>query len=74
MPNDTAATRQALLASNVLDALAHQGAAWLWASVVDATRDQVSSVEAAATDITNSCSATAAALFAEAELKTALGL
>ena len=75
MPNDAAARRQELLASNVLSALVHQGAAWLWASVVDATSsDQVSSVEAAATSITNSCSATAAALFAEAELQAALGL
>jgi hypothetical protein len=75
MPNDTAARRQELLASHVLSALVHQGAAWLWASVVDATSsDQVSSVEAAATSITNSCSATAAALFAEAELQAALGL
>ena len=36
--------------------------------------DQVTSVEAAATGITNSCSATAAALFVEAELQAALGL
>ena len=75
MPNDTAARRQELLASNVLSALVNQGAAWLWASVVDATSsDQVSSVEAAVSSIYNSCSATAAALFVEAELQAALGL
>ena len=74
MPNDTEAMRQELLASNMLTALTHQGMAWLWASVVEATSDQVSSVDAVATSIINSCSATAASLFAESELQAALGL
>ena len=74
MPNDTEARRQELLASNALTALTHQGMAWLWASVVEATSEQVSSVDAVATSIINSCSATAASLFAEAELQAALGL
>ena len=74
MPNDTEARRQELLASNVLTALTNQGMAWLWASVVDATSDQASSADAVATSIINSCSATAASLFAEAELQAALGL
>ena len=74
MPHDAAARQRELLASNVLSALTHQGMAWLWASVVEATSDQVSSVDAVATSIINSCSATAASLFAEAELQAALGL
>ena len=74
MPNDTEARRQELLASNALTALTHQGMAWLWASVVDATSEHVASVDAVATSIINSCSATAASLFAEAELQAALGL
>jgi hypothetical protein len=74
MPNDVVARRQELLASNVLIALTNQGMAWLWASVVDLTSDQASSADAVAASIINSCSATAAALFAEAELQAALGL
>jgi hypothetical protein len=68
MPTDTAVRRQELLASNVLAALTHPGMAWLWASVIEATRDQASSVDAVASNIINSCSDTAASLFAEAAL------
>ena len=68
MPTDTAVRRQELLASNVLSALTHQGMAWLWASVVEATSDQASSVDAVASNIINSCSDTAASLFADAAL------
>ena len=74
MPTDAVARRQELLASNVLIALTNFGMAWLWASVVDLTSDRVSSADALASSIINSCSATAAALFAEAELQAALGL
>ena len=75
MPNDTAARRHDLLASNVLSALTHEGAAWLWASTIEATNDQeVASVSAMASHIINSCSATAASLFADAELQAALGM
>jgi hypothetical protein len=74
MPTDAVARRQELLASNVLIALTNPGMAWLWASVVDLTSDRVSSADALASSIINSCSATAAALFAEAELQAALGL
>ena len=73
MPTATAARRQELLASNVLAALTHPGMAWLWASTIDATSSEVSGVTAMAISIVNSCSATAASLFAEAELQAALG-
>ena len=74
MPSTQPATRQALLDSNVLTALLDQGMAWLWASVTESTSEQVSSVNAMAASIVNSSSATASALFAEAELQAALGL
>ena len=76
LPAATAARRQELLASNVLTALTHPpGTAWLWASTLEATSsDRVSRVDDMATSIINSCSATAASLFAEAELHAALGL
>ena len=73
MPTATAARRQELLASNVLAALTHPGMAWLWASTIDATSSEVSGVTAMAISIVNSCSATAASLFAEAKLQAALG-
>jgi hypothetical protein len=74
-PAATTARRQELLASNVLTALTQPGTAWLWASTLEATSsDRVSRVDDMATSIINSCSATAASLFAEAELHAALGL
>ena len=74
MPNDTAARRQELMALNVLSALTHQWVAWLWASIIEATSDQVSDVNAVASSIINSCSAVAASLFADAALQEALGM
>jgi len=75
LPAATAARRQELLASNVLTALTQPSTAWLWASTLEATSsDRVSRVDDMATSILNSCSATAASLFAEAELHAALGL
>ena len=74
MPSATTARRQELLASNALTVLSHPGIAWLWASTLDATSsDRVSSAEDMAIRIINSCSATAASLFADAELQAALG-
>ena len=75
LPAATASRRQELLATNVLIALTQPGAAWLWASILEATSsDRVSRVDDMATSIINSCSATAASLFAEGELQAALGL
>ena len=74
LPSATAARRQELLATDALTALTQPGTAWLWASIVEATASEVSSVDAMALSIVNSCSATAASLFAEAELHAALGL
>ena len=73
LPAATAARRQELLASDALTALTQPGMAWLWASTLDATSSEVSGVNAMAISIVNSCSATAASLFAEAELQAALG-
>ena len=75
LPAATAARRQELLATNVLTALTQPSTSWLWASTLEATSsDRVSRVDDMATSILNSCSATAASLFAEAELHAALGL
>ena len=74
MPTLTTAWRQELLSSNALTALTHPGIAWLWASTFEATSsDRVSTVEDMAIRLINSCSATAASLFAEGELQAALG-
>ena len=73
LPAATAARRQELLASDALTALTQPGMAWLWASTLDAASSEVSGVNAMAISIVNSCSATAASLFAEAELQAALG-
>ena len=74
MPSATTARRQELLASNALTVLSHPGIAWLWASTLEATSsDRVSTVEDMAIRLINSCSATAASLFADAELQAALG-
>ena len=45
MPNDDARTRQELIDSNALVALLTQGMAWLWAPVLEATSEHVSTVE-----------------------------
>ena len=75
LPAATAARRHELLATNVLIALTQPGAAWLWSSILEATSsDRVSRVDDMATSLINSCSATAASLFAEGELQAALGL
>ena len=74
LPSATAARRQELLATDALTALTQPGTAWLWASIVDATSSEVSGADAMALSIVNSCSATAASLFADAELHAALGL
>ena len=74
MPTATAARRREMLASNVLTALAHQGMAWLWACTIDAASGDSTSVNSMAMSIVNSCSATAASMFADAELQAAFGL
>lgn len=61
-----AVARRQLLSSMVLVALVNQGAAWLWASVLEATERPATSVAALASSIVESCSTTAAMLFADA--------
>ena len=61
-----AVARRQLLSSMVLVALVNQGAAWRWASVREATERPATSVAALASSIVESCSTTAAMLFADA--------
>lgn len=65
-PAHTSARRRELMATNVLTAITHAGIAWLWASTLEvASNAQVSKVDDLTIRIVNSCSATAASLFAE---------
>ena len=65
-PAHTSARRQELMATNILTAITHPGMAWLWASTLEvASNAQVSKVDDLTIRIVNSCSATAASLFAE---------
>jgi hypothetical protein len=58
--------RRALLADCILAALAHSGAAQLWASALEAAEGELESVEALATAITSGCASIAGVLFASA--------
>ena len=68
-----AGARMQLLTSNVLLALPNQGASWLWASTIEATDRPAPSVDALAAAIVESCSTTAAMLFADAAADFAIG-
>ena len=61
-----AATRRALLQSNVLTALTNPGAAFLWATSVEKSEGGIASVDAFADGIISSCSDIASVLFASA--------
>ena len=58
--------RRQLLGASILVTLTNQGAAWLWASTLEATERPAASIAALATAIVESCSTTAAMLFADA--------
>ena len=60
--------RQQLLANNLLTALSSQGGAWLWASTLEAIERPAPSLAALASGIVESCSTTAAMLFADAAM------
>jgi hypothetical protein len=70
-----AAARQQLLATNVLLALASQGASWLWSAALESIEEQGQSptVATVAAAITESCNGIAAMLFASAAMGTAIG-
>ena len=70
-----AAARQQLLATNVLLALASQGASWLWSAALESIEEQGQSpsVATVAAAITESCNGVAAMLFASAAMGTAIG-
>ena len=61
-----AEARRALLADCILAALAHPGAAQLWASALEAAEGELESVEALAAAITSGCASIAGVLFASA--------
>lgn len=58
--------RRQLLAGGMLTALAHPGAAQLWASALEAAEGEVQSVETLCIAVTEGCSAIAAVLFTSA--------
>ena len=70
-----AAARQQLLATNVLLALASQGASWLWSAALESIEEQGQSpsVATVAAAIMESCNGVAAMLFASAAMGTAIG-
>jgi hypothetical protein len=68
-----AGARMQLLTSNVLLVLPNQGAAWLWASTIEAADRPASSAVMIAAAIVESCSTTAAMLFADAAADFAIG-
>ena len=65
-----AAARQQLLATNVLLALASQGASWLWSAALESIEEQGQSpsVATVAAAIMESCNSVAAMLFASAAM------
>ena len=60
--------RQQLLATNFSNALSSQGGAWLWASTIEAIDQPAASIAAIVGNIVESCSTTAAMLFADAAM------
>ena len=58
--------RRQLLGTSILVALGNQSGAWLWASALEAIEQPAASIAALANAIVESCSTTAAMLFADA--------
>ena len=69
-----AATRQQLLATNVLVALTNQSGAWLWAATVEAVEHPTSSIALLSAAIVDYCSNSAAMLFADAAAEFTTGV